>query len=109
MGQTTYANGGGIAYQGSRGTSVVFPDVCLTPIGNAVVPIPYPNIGKSQDTIDGPKSVIVDGKMPMVKGAQHAPPCESKKYRNTHRKTDTTPKERPRWKMAKHPQQQKYP
>ncbi|MBL1259849.1 MAG: DUF4150 domain-containing protein [Thiotrichaceae bacterium] len=72
MGQTTYANGRGIAHQGSGGTSVVFPDVCLTPIGNAVVPIPYPNIGKAQDTVNGPKSVEVDGKMPMVKGAQYS-------------------------------------
>lgn len=72
MAQTTYANGRGIAHQGSGGKSVVFPDVCLTPIGNAIVPIPYPNIGKSQDTVNGPKSVTVDGKMPMVKGATYS-------------------------------------
>ena len=72
MAQTTYANGRGIAHQGSGGKSVVFPDVCLTPVGNAVVPIPYPNIGKSQDTVNGPKSVTVDGKMPMVKGAKYS-------------------------------------
>ncbi len=64
MGQTTCANGRGIAHQGSGGTSVVFPDVCLTPIGNALVPIPYPNLSKSQDTVDGPKSIMVDGKIP---------------------------------------------
>jgi len=72
MGQTTYSNGRGIAHQGSGGKSVVFPDVCLTPIGSAIVPIPYPNIGKSQDTVNGPKSVMTDGKMPMVKGAQYS-------------------------------------
>src|SRR5579863_230457 len=26
------------------GTDIGFPDVCLTPVGPAVVPIPYPNI-----------------------------------------------------------------
>lgn len=72
MAQATYANGRGIAHQGSGGKSVVFPDVCLTPIGNAVVPIPYPNIGQSADTVNGSKSVTVDGKMPMVKGAQYS-------------------------------------
>lgn len=69
MGQTTFANSLGIAHKGSGGMSIVFPDVCLTPIGNAVVPIPYPNLGKASDTSKGPKSVKTDGKMPMVKKA----------------------------------------
>ncbi|PKG37155.1 DUF4150 domain-containing protein [Psychromonas sp. Urea-02u-13] len=69
MGQTTFANSMGIAHKGSGGKSIVFPDVCLTQIGNAVVPIPYPNIGASADTDKGPKSVTTDKKMPMVKGA----------------------------------------
>jgi len=72
MGQTTFANSRGIAHKGSGGLSIVFPDVCKTPIGPSVVPIPYPNIGKSSDTSKGPKSVKTDGKMPMVKGAQYS-------------------------------------
>lgn len=72
MGQTTFANSRGIAHKGSGGMSIVFPDVCKTPIGPSVVPIPYPNIGKSSDTSKGPKSVKTDGKMPMVKGAQYS-------------------------------------
>jgi len=72
MAQTTFANSKGIAHQGSGGLSTVFPDVCLTPVGNAVVPIPYPNIGKSKDTTKGPKSVKTDGKMSMVKGAKYS-------------------------------------
>ena len=72
MSQTTFANGRGIAHKGSGGQSIVFPDVCLTPVGNSVVPIPYPNIGKSSDTIKGPRSVKTDGKMPMVKGAKYS-------------------------------------
>ena len=72
MGQTTFSNGRGIAHKGSGGKSVVFPDVCLTPVGNVVVPIPYPNIGQSADTAKGPKSVKTDGQMPMVKEAQYS-------------------------------------
>jgi len=49
--------------------STVFPDVCKTPTPGGPVPIPYPNIGKSADTAQGPTSVKTDGCMPMVKGA----------------------------------------
>ncbi len=69
MAQSTFANSRGIAHQGSGGSSTVFPDVCLTKVGKSVVPIPYPNTGKSSDTAKGPKSVKADGKMAMVKGA----------------------------------------
>ena len=72
MAQTTFVNTRGIAHKGSGGQSTVFPDVCKTPVGNAIVPIPYPNTGKSSDTVNGPKSVTVDGQMPMVKGAQYS-------------------------------------
>ena len=72
MAQTTFSNSRGIAHKGSGGMSTVFPDVCKTPVGPAVVPIPYPNIGKSSDTSNGPKSVTTDGKMPMVKGAKYS-------------------------------------
>ncbi len=72
MGQTTFSNTRGIAHKGSGGVSTVFPDVCLTQIGNSVVPIPYPNIGKSKDTVKGPKSIKTDGKMPMVKGSKYS-------------------------------------
>jgi len=72
MAQTTFSNGRGIAHKGSGGTSTVFPDVCLTQIGNSVVPIPYSNLGKSADTVKGPKTVFTDGEMPMVKSAQYS-------------------------------------
>lgn len=72
MGQTTFSNTRGIAHKGSGGMSAVFPDVCKTPVGPSIVPIPYPNIGKASDTSDGPKSVKTDGKMPMVKGAKYS-------------------------------------
>lgn len=72
MSQTTFSNTRGIAHKGSGGMSTVFPDVCKTPVGSAVVPIPYPNIGKASDTSKGPKTVLTDGKMPMVKGAVYS-------------------------------------
>lgn len=72
MGQTTFANSRGIAHKGSGGMSPVFPDVCKTPVGPSIVPIPYPNIGKSSDTSKGPKSVKTDKKMPMVKKAVYS-------------------------------------
>ncbi len=72
MAQTTFSNTRGIAHKGSGGMSTVFPDVCKTPVGSAVVPIPYPNIGKASDTSKGPKSVVTDGQMPMVKEAQYS-------------------------------------
>jgi hypothetical protein len=71
MSQTTYANMRGIAHKGSGGSSVVFPDVCKTPTNGGPVPIPYPNLGKSSDTVLGPLTVTVDGQMPMTKGAQY--------------------------------------
>jgi len=72
MGQTTFVNSRGIAHKGSGGMSIVFPDVCKTPSPAGPIPIPYPNIGKSSDTTDGPKKVKTDGQMPMVKGAKYS-------------------------------------
>ncbi len=72
MGQTTFANLRGIAHKGSGGMSPVFPDVCKTPTPGGPVPIPYPNIGQSSNTSNGPKKVKSDGKMPMVKGAKYS-------------------------------------
>src|ERR1051325_7775242 len=72
MGQTTFADGRGIAHKGSGGMRTVFPDVCKTPAPPAPpVPIPYPNVGQWSDTAGGPSTVTTDGKMPMVKGAKY--------------------------------------
>lgn len=68
---TVFANGRGIVHQDSGGSSTVFPDVCLTPTSNGDVPIPYPNTGCASDTSAGPRSVTLDGRMPMVKGAKY--------------------------------------
>jgi hypothetical protein len=71
MGQSTFVNKRGVAHKGSGGMSTVFPDVCKTPTPGGPVPIPYPNIGKSSDTVSGPTKVKTDGQMPMVKGAKY--------------------------------------
>lgn len=71
MSQTTYANGRGIVHTKSGGISLIFPDVCLTPTPVGVIPIPYPNLGRSADTSAGPRTVKVDGQMPMVKKAKY--------------------------------------
>ena len=72
MGQTTFANCRGIAHKGSGGMSIVFPDVCQVPTGVGPIPIPFPNIGQSSDTSEGPGTVKCDGQMPMVKGAKYS-------------------------------------
>jgi len=72
MGQTTFANSRGVVHKGSGGMSTVFPDVCKTPSPGGPVPIPYPNIGMSSDTSQGPATVKTDGQMPMVKGAKYS-------------------------------------
>ena len=72
MSCSVFVNGRGIAHKGSGGKTIVFPDVCKTPIGPSIVPIPYPNLGQSADTAKGPKSIKINGKMPMVKGAKYS-------------------------------------
>jgi len=72
MGTTVFANGRGIVHAGSGGMSTVLPDVCKTPSPGGPVPIPYPNIGKASDTSKGPKSIVINGNMPMAKGAQYS-------------------------------------
>jgi hypothetical protein len=69
---TVFANFRGVAHKGSGGMSTVFPDVCNTPAPpGPPVPIPYPNIGMSSDTISGPTTVTTDGQMPMTQDAKY--------------------------------------
>lgn len=71
MPSKTFVNQRGVTHQQSSGVSTVFPDVCKTPTPGGIVPIPYPNVGHSKNTAKGPKSVTVDGYMPMVKSAKY--------------------------------------
>ena len=72
MAQTVFANCRGVVHKGSNGISIAFPDVCKTPSPAGPIPIPYPNIGMSSDTSQGPKKVKTDKKMPMTKGAKYS-------------------------------------
>ena len=72
MTQTTFVNSRGVVHKGSDVKHTVYPDVCDTPSATGPEPIPYPNIGQSSDTAKGPKSLTMDGQMPMVKGAVYS-------------------------------------
>ena len=61
MGVTIGVNNRTVVHKGSGGKSIAFPDVCLTPVGSSVVPIPYPNIAVSSDMDNGAKTVKSDG------------------------------------------------
>lgn len=65
---TVFANGQGITNKGSGAVVVSGPDVCLTPAGPSVVPIPYVNIAKSSTLADGTKTVKIDGNMGAIDG-----------------------------------------
>ncbi|MGR5096717.1 PAAR-like domain-containing protein [Vibrio maritimus] len=62
MGVTVCANGLSVVHKGSGGeANATLPDVCLTTMGNSVVPIPYGNNAKSADLADGTTTVSMDG------------------------------------------------
>lgn len=42
------------------GVNFGFPDVCLTPIGPAPAPIPYPNIGETATTAPAAYNILTD-------------------------------------------------
>jgi len=65
---TVMANGQGISNTGSGDVVISGPDICLTPMGNSVVPIPYTNTARSSTLADGTKSVKIDGHMAAVEG-----------------------------------------
>ncbi len=69
MGSSVFVNKQGWSHKGSGGVSTnTAPDVCLTQVGNSVIPIPYPNIAKSSDLKDGSKTVKVDGASAAIDG-----------------------------------------
>ena len=71
MPSTVSVNSRGVVHKGSGDVHTVFPDVCKTPTPAGDVPIPYPNIGISVNTLGGPTTVTTDKMMPMVKGAKY--------------------------------------
>ncbi len=62
----------------ATGIALAFPDVCLTPVGPSMVPIPYPNIAQlasaqntATDVLIGPSSLpalLLDSEVPTSSG-----------------------------------------
>jgi len=69
MSTNTIVNGQTVVHKDSGGVVTTSPDVCKTPMGPSVVPIPYTNVAKSADTSNGSKTVSVDGNPIMLKGS----------------------------------------
>ncbi len=70
---TVFANKQGISNANSGAVaSNTAPDVCLTQVGIAIVPIPYSNTAKSSDLKDGSKTVKVDGAMAAIDGCSYS-------------------------------------
>lgn len=61
MGLPIATTGGGICF--------AFPDVCNTPAGPAMVPVPYPNIGQLSDAEGVSTTVKVAGNFVLLKGS----------------------------------------
>ena len=73
MGKSTvFANGQGISSTNSGAVSVSGPDVCLTPMGNTQVAVPYTNIARSATLADGTKTVTIDGGMGAIDGCNYS-------------------------------------
>ena len=69
MPATINVNNRTVVHATSGGICTGFPDVCKTPTPGGPVPIPYPNIAKSQDTAMGSATVTLDGNPIMLKGS----------------------------------------
>lgn len=66
MSSTVIANGQTVVHKDSGGI-VTTTDICNTPMGNTVVPIPYTNVARSLDVADGSATVFMDGNPIMLK------------------------------------------
>jgi uncharacterized Zn-binding protein involved in type VI secretion len=57
-----------VVHKGSNGVATAAaPDVCKTPSPGGPVPLPYPNVAKSSDLVDGTTTVKVQGNPVAVK------------------------------------------
>ncbi|MEE9390873.1 MAG: DUF4150 domain-containing protein [Planctomycetota bacterium] len=74
MTQTVSANGLTISHKGTSGFEMCSaPDVCKTPVGNSVVPIPYTITSFSRDLVRGTSTVLADGGNSIdCKGSAHS-------------------------------------
>lgn len=69
----------GMVHKDVRGMSIVFPDVCKTPLPGGPVPIPYPNLAIASDFDQGTRKIKAGGNIrimkktvPTTKGSQEA-------------------------------------
>jgi len=69
MSTNTTVNGQTVVHKDSGGIVITSPDVCMTPIGNSIVAIPYVNVAESAETSKGSKTVTVNGKPIMLSGS----------------------------------------
>ncbi|HBG06228.1 MAG TPA: hypothetical protein DDY22_11855 [Geobacter sp.] len=69
---SVFVNGQGMSSTNSGAVTVSGPDVCLTPMGNALVPVPYINTAKSATLADGTKTVKIDGSMGTIDGCNYS-------------------------------------
>jgi hypothetical protein len=61
MAATVTVNGRTVVHKKSEGTSIAFPDICLTRCGPSESPIPYPNVVTASDLVNGAVTVKADG------------------------------------------------
>ncbi len=55
-----FVNARGVAAKSNQTFSAVFPDVCKTPAPAGPIPLPYPSIAESSDTVKSTKKVKAD-------------------------------------------------
>lgn len=67
MATTASVNGQTVVHETSDGVLTTGPDICLTPVGSSIVPVPYNNTAYSKDTTNGSTTVSVDGNQVMLK------------------------------------------
>lgn len=67
MAATVIVNGQTVIHKDSEGIVTTRPDVCVTPAGNALIPVPYLNVARSADISGGSPTVSIDGNPVMLK------------------------------------------
>lgn len=73
MGSNVYANKQGVSHKGSGAeANSTAPDVCKTPMGPAMVPIPYSNNAKSATLDKGSKTVKIGGNSVAIDGCYYS-------------------------------------
>lgn len=62
MPNSVAANGLTVCHQGGGGQAIsTVPDICKTPVGNAVVPLPYVIVSQANTLVQGSTTVKIDG------------------------------------------------